>query len=488
MSKPLRILYATSEAAPLVKTGGLGDVSYALPRALRAMGHDVRIAMPCYGTIPAAARGEQVAPCSAWLGAGQVEGAIRAAVLPGANVPLYLVEHNDYYAREHPYGTHDGEYPDNAERFCFFCLALLDGLAKTGWTPDVIHCHDWHTAPIPAYIKTRLVGHAVWSTMPTVFTIHNMAYQGRYPSSYMPATGLGWELFTPKYLEFYGDINLMKAGIIFASKINTVSVTYAKEIQTEVAGHGLEGVLRTRSGDLTGIANGVDTAIWNPAIDKSIPANFDRQDLAGKAVCKSELQRAMKLPVGRAPLFGMVTRLVWDKGIDLLLSTIDSIVKRGAQLVILGSGDTPFEDGLQKAMALHPDKVAVRLGYDEDLAHRIYAGCDFYLMPSRSEPCGLSQMYSMLYGAVPVVHRTGGLADTVTDATADSIAKGVATGITFSSWSERAFLNSIARALRLYENREHHRVVQHTAMSQDFSWEKSATAYLALFDEAISAP
>jgi starch synthase len=324
--------------------------------------------------------------------------------------------------------------------------------------------------------------------MPTVFTIHNMAYQGRYPSSYMPATGLGWELFTPKYLEFYGDINLMKAGIIFASKINTVSVTYAKEIQTEVAGHGLEGVLRTRSGDLTGIANGVDTAIWNPAIDKRIPANFNRHDLAGKSACKSELQRAMKLPADRAPLFGMVTRLVWDKGIDLLLSTIDTIVKRGAQLVILGSGDTPFEDGLKKAMDLHPRQIAVRLGYDEDLAHRIYAGCDFYLMPSRTEPCGLSQMYSMLYGAVPVVHKTGGLADTVTDSTPSNIAKGIATGITFASWSERAFLNSIARALRLYENREQHRAVQLAAMSQDFSWEKSAAAYLALFEEAMSAP
>lgn len=487
MPEPLKILYVTAEAMPLMKTGGLGDVSYALPKALRAMGHDCRIALPGYLSAAKHAWGQHVATCTAVLDV-PIHGALRQSELPGSEVPLYLVEHKDYFWREHPYVSAGREYPDNLERFCFFCLATLDGIAKTGWIPDLIHCHDWHTAPIPAYIKTRCIDDPHWSNMPTVFTIHNMAYQGRYSSTLMPKTGLGWELFTPKYLEFYGDINLMKAGIIFASKINTVSVTYAKEIQTEVAGHGLEGVLRSRAQDLSGIANGVDTAVWNPAIDKRIPANFHSTNMAGKAVCKSALQQRMKLPHTNAPMFGMVTRLVWDKGLDLLLSCLDDLLRRDVQLVLLGSGDAVFEDALRNTQSKYPNKMAVYLGYDEDLAHQVYAASDFYLMPSRTEPCGLSQMYAMLYGALPVVHRTGGLADTVVDATPTNIEKGYATGLVFASWSERAFQNMIARALKLYRDPDRLASVRRNAMGQDFSWERSAAAYVELFREAMAQP
>ncbi|HRK34595.1 MAG TPA: glycogen synthase GlgA [Candidatus Hydrogenedentes bacterium] len=487
MAEPLKILFVTSEAAPLVKTGGLGDVSSALPSALRALGHDCRVVMPGYGTIPKSSWGEQVATCTAWLD-GPVYGAVRRSIMPDSNVPLYLIEHNDYYNREHPYGVGGQEYPDNVQRFCFFCLATLDGIRNAGWVPDIVHCHDWHTAPIPAYIKTRCIDHPVWSNKPSLFTIHNMAYQGRYPSTLMPKTGLGWELFSPKYLEFYGDINLMKAGIIFASKINTVSVTYAKEIQTEIAGHGLEGVLRTRAQDLTGIPNGVDTAIWDPANDRRIPASFSASDLSGKRLCKSALQRRVGLPVGDAPVFSMVTRLVWDKGIDLLLSCLDDLLRRNVQLVILGSGDPVFEDALRTVQARHAKKMHVHIGYDEDLAHQIYAGSDFYLMPSRTEPCGLSQMYAMRYGALPVVHRTGGLADTVNDASPTNIEHGTATGLVFASWSERAFQNMIARALKLFADENKFQDVQKMAMSQDFSWQRSANAYVDLFREAIAKP
>lgn len=487
MSGPIKILYVTSEAAPLVKTGGLADVSYALPRALRAQGHDCRIAMPAYKAIPDKVRGEQVATCTAYL-EKPVHGAVRRSTLPGTDVPLYLIEHNDYFYRDHPYGEGGHEYPDNLERFCFFCLSVLDGIPRSGWSPDIVHCHDWHTASIPAYIRTRCIDHPVWANKPTVFTIHNMAYQGRYSSTLMPKTGLGWELFTPKYLEYYGDLNLMKAGIIFASKLNTVSVTYAKEIQTEVAGHGLDGVLRTRSRDLIGIANGVDTAEWNPAIDKHLPAKFSSSDLGGKQRCKADLQRRMGLPVSNAPLFGMVTRLVWDKGIDLLLSCLDDFLRRNVQLVLLGSGDAVFEDALRQAQARFAGKLAVQVGYDEDLAHCIYGGSDFYLMPSRTEPCGLSQMYAMLYGAIPVVHRTGGLADTVADASPTNIAKGTATGLVFASWSERAFQNMIARALKLHADPAKLNTIRRTAMAQDFSWDRSATTYIDLFREAIAQP
>lgn len=483
----MKILYVTSEAAPLIKTGGLADVSYALPRALRALGHDCRIVIPAYGAIPETSLGEQAAPCTAYL-EGPVHGAVRRSTLPGSDVPLYLIEHNDYFHRDHPYGEGSHDYPDNLERFSFFCLATLDGIPRTGWAPDIVHCHDWHTAPIPAFIKTRCIDHPVWANKPTVFTIHNMAYQGRYSSTLVPKTGLGWELFTPKYLEYYGDLNLMKAGIIFASKINTVSVTYAKEIQTEVAGHGLEGVLRTRSQDIIGIANGVDTALWNPAIDKRIPAKFHSADLSGKQKCKTDLQRQMKLPVSDAPVFGMVTRLVWDKGVDLLLSCLDDFLRRNVQLVVLGSGDDVFEAALRQAEARFAGKMAVHLGYDEDLAHTIYAGSDFYLMPSRTEPCGLSQMYAMLYGAIPVVHRTGGLADTVTDASPANVAGERATGFVFASWSERAFQNMIARALKLYADPAKLAAVRRVAMAQDFSWERSATTYVDLFREAIAQP
>lgn len=487
MTEPLKILYVTSEAAPLVKTGGLADVSYALPRALRAMGHDCRVAMPAYGIIPESSWGEQVAPCTAHMDV-TLHGAIRRSVLPGADVPLYLLEHNAYFGRTHPYGDYGHEYPDSLERFCFFCLALLDGIPRTGWVPDIVHCHDWHTAAIPAYIKTRCIDHPVWSNKPTIFTIHNMAYQGRYSSTLMPKTGLGWELFTPRYLEYYGDINLMKAGLIFASKINTVSVTYSKEIQTEVAGHGLDGVLRTRAKDIIGIANGVDTATWNPAIDKRIPANFHSTDISGKKICKAELQKALELPVTDAPLFGMVTRLVWDKGMDLLLSCLDDLLRKNVQLVVLGTGDDVFEQALKQAEARFPGKMRVQLGYDETLAHQIYAGSDFYLMPSRTEPCGLSQMYAMLYGSIPVVHRTGGLADTVIDASTSNVANNRATGFVFASWSERAFQNMIARALKVYDEPEKLAALRRSAMSQDFSWERSATTYVDLFYEAIAQP
>ncbi|MBX7257090.1 MAG: glycogen synthase GlgA [Candidatus Hydrogenedentes bacterium] len=487
-SESLKILYICSEATPFIKTGGLADVSNALPRALRALGHDVRIALPCYGTIPEELRGTQVATCRARLDSDTVFGALRETTIPDSDVPVYLVEHDIYFMRDHPYGRGNAEYSDNLERFCFFSLAALDGVPQTGWTPDVIHCNDWHTAAIPAYIKTHFLDHPAWKGKASVFTIHNMAYQGRYPSSLMPKTGLGWELFTPRYLEYYGDLNLMKAGIMFASKINTVSPTYAKEIQTPIAGCGLEGVLRSRTKDLSGISNGVDHDVWNPAKDPLIDAKYSIENIAGKKKCKRALQKRLGLPTIDAPLFGMVSRLVSDKGIDLLLSVLESFLAMDVQIVIQGTGDAALHKALEEYAANFPEKFSVNFVYDEKLAHQIYAGSDFYLMPSRNEPCGLSQLYSMAYGSIPVVHKTGGLADSVTDATSENLASGKATGFSFKDFKGEELLATIDRALAAYRDPAILQALQKTGMKTDWSWGASAKAYVDLFRKAMAAP
>ncbi|MFA6241623.1 MAG: glycogen synthase GlgA [Candidatus Hydrogenedentales bacterium] len=487
-SEKLKILYICSEAAPFVKTGGLADVSNALPRALRAMGHDVRIALPCYGTIPENLKGKQVATCRARLGSDTVFGALRETVLPESDVPVYLVEHDIYFWRDHPYGRGNSEYTDNLERFCFFSLATLDGVPQTGWTPDLVHCHDWHTAAIPAYIKTHYMDHPAWQNKASVFTIHNMAYQGRYPSSLMPKTGLGWELFSPRYLEFYGDLNLMKSGIMFASKINTVSPTYAKEIQTPIAGCGLEGVLRARTKDLSGISNGVDHGVWNPATDPLIDANYTLENMAGKKKCKRALQKRLGLPESDAPLFGMVSRLVRDKGIGLLLEVLDTLLETNIQVVIQGAGDLELQSALEEHAAQSPEKFSVNFVYDEKLAHQIYAGSDFYLMPSRTEPCGLSQLYSMAYGSIPIVHKTGGLADSVADASPANLAAGKATGFAFSDFTEKMLVATIKKSILAYGDPELMLALRKAGMSTDWSWGSSAKAYEDLFRRAIAAP
>jgi starch synthase len=488
MPKPLKILYVCSEAVPFVKTGGLADVSSALPRALRTLGHDVRLALPCYGTIPEELKGTPAGTCCAHFDSGTAFGAVRVSQMPGTDIPVYLIEHDLYFMRDHPYGRGDHEYADNLERFCFFCLSVLDGVPHTGWTPDVVHCHDWHTAAIPVYLKTRLADHPAWKGKATVFTIHNLAYQGRYPSTLMPKTGLGWELFTPRFLEFYGDINLMKGGILFASKINTVSPTYAKEIQTEVAGHGLEGVLRSRAKDLSGIANGVDHAVWDPATDPLIEAHYSPANLSGKHRCKRSLQRRLDLPVRDVPLFGIVSRLVWDKGLDLLILSFDRLFESDIQIVVQGKGDSWVQGQLLEAAQRYPGKLSVNLLYDESLAHQIYAGSDFYLMPSRTEPCGLSQLYAMAYGSIPIVHETGGLADSVIDASPANLAAGTATGFTFKDFTDEMFLEAVHCAVRAYEQPDLLHALQSAGMTKDGTWDVSARAYEELFRKAIAVP
>ncbi|MCP4645934.1 MAG: glycogen synthase GlgA [bacterium] len=481
----MNILYVCSEAAPLVKTGGLADVAQSLPRALRDAGHDVRVAMPCYGMIPEAARGVPCATCVANIEGHAIFGAMHQSVFPGNHVPLYLIEHEAYFDRPHAYGPPGESYTDNLERFSFFCLGLLDAIPLTGWKPDVVHCHDWHTAAIPALIATRYTLDPMWRGMPTVFTIHNLAYQGSFPASLMPRSGLAWELFRPDYAESHGELNLMKAALAFSTKLNTVSPRYAREIQQPDWGHGLDASLRARTADLAGILNGIDYDVWNPGTDPYIVANFDRDDLAGKPVCKHALQHRMHLSSTDAPLFGMVSRLVEDKGIDLLIPALRRLLDRDVQVVVLGTGDAQYEEDLAELVRMHPGRMRAVVGYDEDLAHQIYAGSDFYLMPSRREPCGLSQLYALAYGAVPIVRATGGLADTVVDVSPGATGVGDATGIQFEAMSESAVTDALNRALDFYDDPDCVRALRQNGMQQGFSWKRSCEDYVQLYKSAI---
>jgi starch synthase len=488
MADTLKILYACSEVTPLAKTGGLGDVASALPRALRKLGHDVRVIMPCYRQVPKSARGEVVLEVATDIAFPRATGTLRETELPNsdADVPLYLIENDDYFDREFLYGPPGSEYDDNLERFAFFCNTVLDAMRRLGWRPDVVNCNDWETCLIPAYLRTVLAHDDFWGGVPTVLTIHNLIYQGIYPSWRLPVTGLSWDLFHADCLEFYGDINLMKAGIAFATKINAVSKRYSEEIQSGEQGAGLDGFLRTRTADITGILNGADYEEWNPAKDPHIPARYSVDDLSGKAVCKRELQKWAGLPALDAPLIGIVSRLVWQKGCDLIIGAFDELMAEDIQIVLLGAGDPVYEDALLDKAELYPRKFRVELCYDEVLAHRIEAGSDFFLMPSQFEPSGLNQLYSLAYGTVPIVRHTGGLADTVVDARKANIAKGTATGIVFGAATPAALVEAVRRAQALYRDPDAYRKVQTAGMRQDFSWERAAKSYVQLYRQAIA--
>ena len=485
MTNPLKILFVTSEMAPLLSTGGLAEVAYALPRALHARGHDIRVAMPCYKSIPEEYRGNQFCMCVADLGAKMAHGAMRASVVPDTDIPLYLVEHQGYFDREQPYGTGGTEYEDNAERFCFFSQAVLHGIPQVGWMPDVIHCHDWHTAPIPAYLRTRYEKKSPWHGVPTVFTVHNLAYQGRYPASHFQHTGLDQELFSPEYVEYHGDMNLMKAGIAFADKLTTVSPRYAKEIQTVEYGAGLDGMLRSRNKDLHGILNGVDYQTWNPEKDPHIETNFSKKDLSGKDQCKAALQQEFGLPESSHPLFGVVSRLVWHKGMDVFAEALEAMLEFDLQVAVLGTGEPGIESRLAAIAEARPEKFALVRAYNAALSHQVQAGSDFFLMPSRYEPCGLSQMYSFAYGTIPVARWTGGLVDTVRDLNPVHRKLHDATGITFIPMTPGAMVRGVREALDLYGADALFREVRKNGMAQDFSWNWSCGAYEDVYQEAL---
>ena len=489
MARPLRILFMASEVEPFAKTGGLADVTGALPRALAAHGHDVRIVMPKYRCVDAVAPALSLAVPRVRipLGDRETEGDLFEGRTP-AGVPVYFLAHEQYYDREQLYGTADGDYWDNCERFVFFCRGGLEAVARLGeaggepWHPQIIHCHDWQTGLVPVYLRTLYRDHPTLSRAASVFTIHNLAYQGVFWHYDMPMTGLGWDLFTPAGIEFYGKLNFMKGGLVFSDLLTTVSRTYAREIRTAAFGNMLEGVLDERSRDLHGVVNGLDYEAWNPAKDGALAATYSAEEPEGKAACREALCAELDLERGPGPVIGMVTRLAEQKGVDLVLETLPAILDEGAQLVVLGSGEPALEEALQAAARDYPGRIAVRTGLQDDLARRIYAGADQFLMPSRYEPCGLGQLIALRYGTAPIVRRTGGLADTVTEF---DPARRSGTGFIFDAFQPEALADAVRRAAAAYRQPALRKALVKNAMAEDFSWDASAREYAALYGKAI---
>ena len=485
MPSRLRILLIASEASPFAKTGGLGDVTGALPRALRALGHDVRIFMPHHrGVELHATEIRTVVPRLAVpLGDRVVEGALQETDGPGG-VPVYLLAQDQYFDREGLYGTADGDYWDNCERFVFFCRGALESLIALGstWRPQLLHVNDWQTGLVPVYLKTLYRDHPVLGSVGSLLTIHNLAYQGVFWHYDMAMTGLGWDLFTPAGIEFYGKINFLKGGLVFSDLLTTVSRTYAAEIRTPEFGNGLDGVLEERAADLYGVINGIDYEQWNPAKDAALARPYSADEPEGKAACREALRRELGLEDARRPIVGMITRLAGQKGLDLALEGLPAMLEAGCQIALLGSGEAHLEDAWMQAATAYPGRVAVRLGYDTALSSRIYGGADCFLMPSRYEPCGLGQLIALRYGAVPIVRRTGGLADTVSEF---DPARRSGTGFLFDAVEVGAMLDAVQRAVTAFRRPEQWSALVRNGMTEDFSWDASAREYALLYKKAL---
>ena len=477
----MRVLQVGAEIFPLVKTGGLADVLGALPQALIGQGEDVRLLLPGLPAIAGAVLQQrnviEIGPC---FGAARVT--LRSGVMPGSGVAVYVVDAPYLYGREGgPYQDGDGiEWADNVQRFALLgwvAAHLASGELDTAWIPDVVHAHDWHAAMSCAYIAA----HPAHRTA-SVFTVHNLAYQGLFPGADFALLGLPARFMAPTGLEFFQQLSFMKAGLVYAQRVTTVSPTYATEIATPAFGNGLDGVIRGRGASVSGVLNGVDSEVWNPASDPLVPAPYSAAQPAGKSRCKAVLQAELGLAVRpQAPLFGVVSRLTEQKGLDLLLAALPSLVERGAQLALQGEGDAALEAAFVAAAAAHAGQVAVRIGYDEAFAHRLIAGADAVLVPSRFEPCGLTQLYALRYGALPVVRRVGGLADTVVDAGEDASPNLRATGFVFGSATFGALGTAIGRAIATYGQPERWQQMMQCAMAQNFSWDEAAQTYVALY-------
>jgi starch synthase len=479
----MKVLIASPEVFPFIKTGGLADVTGSLPKALKKLGVDVRIILPKHKGIE-----EQGFPIkyknykySCPISQGYIDGEIAITEYDG--VTAYLVEKDEYYYRDYLYSTPDGDYLDNAERFIFFSKSILEAIKVTGFVPDVLHCNDWETALAPMFLKTLYKEEPVLKNVASLFTIHNLGYQGIFWQYDMHLLNVGWEYFAPDYLEFFGNINFLKGGIVFSDIINTVSRKYSEEIQTPEFGCGLDGVLQTRKSDLYGIINGIDYEDWSPEQDSHIPAHYDNHDMKNKKICKKLLQETFGLPVAEdLPLICTISRLADQKGFDLIASSLEEMLSYGTQYIILGTGERKYHDLFMELSKNFPKSFSLKIAYDNKLAHLIEAGADMFLMPSRYEPCGLNQLYSLRYGTVPVVRGVGGLEDTITDFTKEP-ERG--TGFKFYNYSEKEMLDAIRKALRVYENKDTWVSLMKRCMSEDFSWQRPAKEYKGLYKKAI---
>ncbi len=478
----MKILFAASEATPFAKTGGLADVAGSLPPAIASLGHEVTVVMPYYRQAGwCASNVKYVATFPVPLGTWEE----RCDVLEGRmgrDVIVYFIRKDIYYDRPELYRTARTDYPDNAERFIFFSRAILELCRALNYSPDIIHCNDWQTGLVPLYLKTLYRRSGALYKAKTVFTVHNLGYQGIFWHWDMRLTGLGWEVFTPEGIEFWGKINFLKAGLIYSDVITTVSKTYSREIQTPEYGYGLEGVLVNRAKDLFGIVNGIDYRTWDPARDRSIAKTYSASRLAGKALCRKALHTLLQLPGSDAPLIGMVTRLADQKGLDILTEALPELMSLDVQLVILGTGNEKYHLILSDATVRYSKNMRVLLRYDDSFAKNLYAGCDMFLMPSHYEPCGLGQMIAMRYGTVPIVRRTGGLTDTVADYDPKT---GQGTGFLFKEYSAPALIACLQRALAVYSDKKKWKGLVQNGMKQDFSWEHSAKEYVKVYRKAM---
>lgn len=478
----MKILFVASELYPLIKTGGLADVAGSLPKALKELDKDVRVLLPGYLDVKAQLPAPRVVAELLLL---DQPARLLADRVPGTEIPLWLLDAPQWFDRpgNNPYLAPDGNpWPDNDKRFGALCWAgvkIALNQAGLDWQPDVVHGNDWQTGLIPALLSLESQRPAA------VFTIHNLAYQGIFPAASLEKLQIPKTLWHPEGLEFHHQLSFLKAGIVYADRINTVSPTYAVEIQTPRFGCGFEGILKSRGERLSGILNGIDADKWNPAKDPLIPRQYDMDSLEGKQTNKQVLQERFDLPQkANFPLLAFIGRLVSQKGIDLILKSLPGLLELPLQFVFLGSGDSDYEHGLLYWSRRHPDKVGVHIGYDEALSHHIEAGADLFLMPSRFEPCGLNQMYSQRYGTIPVVHRTGGLADTVEDALPDRLPQ--ATGISFDHTETGALQEAIKRGWLLYSQPDIWHTLQRNGMGKDFSWRRSAMDYCQLYLKAIA--
>lgn len=483
----MKVLHVAAEVFPLLKTGGLADVLGALPQALVEAGADVRLVLP---GLPAIKRGlerqQLLCEIGAAFGAGKVS--LWLGVLPGNGLAVYVVDAPYLYQRPgNPYLGPDGrEWQDNAQRFALLgwvAAHLAAGELDSHWCPDVLHAHDWHAALACAYVAAHPA-----ASVATVFTVHNLAYQGLFDDGDYHQMGLPARFMTYAGLEFHGQFSFMKAGLTYAHRITTVSPSYAAEMATLEFGCGLEGVVRARGADVSGILNGVDSAIWDPATDLGIPANYSSTALGGKLKCKTALQKALGLTQDpKAPLLGIVSRLTSQKGLDLVLASLPAMLADGAQLAVQGSGDASLERAFVAAAAAHPGCVAVRLGYDEAFAHQMMAGADAMLVPSRFEPCGLTQLYALRYGTVPIVRRVGGLADTVIDADVDALDRDEATGFMFGPATPAALTAAVRHAVKAYAKPKLWYQIMVRGMNQRFSWAVAAQEYMVLYQDLLES-
>lgn len=471
----LKVLFVTSECAPFAKTGGLGEVIGALPKALRRRGLDVRIVLPLYAGMPwhRFEPLEGILSVPMWFGRAQAR--VRLARLPGSDVPVYFLEHHRYFDRPHLYGPVPEAYPDNLERFAFLSRGALELTKALGWVPDVIHANDWQTALVPVYVDTVEWGQPLHGSA-TVYTIHNLAYQGVFDGGGFFRTGLGPEHYHAREFEHFGTANLTKAAVYRSNALTTVSPTYAREIQTGAYGCGIDGILAERRDALVGILNGIDVDEWDPATDPLIAAPFHAGDPGGKARCKAALQKEAGLPVRPdVPILALIARLVPQKGVDVVAHALDTILDWDVQLVMLGSGDPEAERFFAVRARAASDRFCAWSPFDDARAHRIQAGADFFVMPSRFEPCGLSQLYAMRYGTLPIVRRTGGLADTVS--TYDQ-ATGAGTGFVFDDLHADSLADTIGWAVSTWYHRPAQiDAMRRRAMAEDHSWDRAAGAY-----------